>query len=44
MIQVRTATLNDELRDEFVGWYPHMNNVEGQQNVASYNDSLRLLN
>jgi len=27
MIQVRTATLNNELRDEFCRWYPNMNNT-----------------
>jgi hypothetical protein len=31
MIQVRTATLNNELRDEFCRWYPSMNNVNGNQ-------------
>ena len=27
MIQVRTATLNNELRDAFCRWYPNMNTV-----------------
>ena len=37
MIQVRTATLNNELRDEFCRWYPSMNNANNNpalQNVA----------
>lgn len=31
MIQVRTATLNNELRDEFCRWYPNMKNANGNQ-------------
>ena len=37
MIQVRTATLNNELRDEFCRWYPSMNNCNNNpalQNAA----------
>ena len=47
MIQVRIATLNNELRDEFLRWYPKMKNVNnktGFQNAALYNNSLNLLN
>jgi hypothetical protein len=47
MMQVRIATLNNELRDEFLRWYPNMNSInnnEELQNVASYNGSLKLLN
>ena len=32
MIQVRTTTLNNELRDEFCSWYPNMK-------VANTNDN-----
>ena len=35
MIQVRTATQNNELRDEFCRWYPSMNN--GNNNPALQN-------
>ena len=31
MIQVRTSTLNNELRDEFCRWYPNMNNVNNKE-------------
>jgi hypothetical protein len=31
MIQVRTATLNNELVDEFYRWYPNMNNANNNQ-------------
>ncbi|MBP9778580.1 MAG: ISKra4 family transposase [Rickettsiaceae bacterium] len=31
MIQVRTATLNNELVDEFYRWYPSMNNANNNQ-------------
>ena len=37
MIQVRIATLNNELRDEFCRWYPNMDNINNNQvleNVA----------
>ena len=37
MLQVRIATLNNELKDEFCRWYPNMNNAHDNptlQNVA----------
>lgn len=37
MIQVRIATLNNELKDEFCRWYPNMNNAHDNptlQNIA----------
>ena len=35
MIQVRTATLNDDLKDQFCRWYPGMNNVNDKQVLRS---------
>jgi len=35
MIQVRIATLNEELRDEFCRWYPNMNNVNGNETLQN---------
>ncbi len=31
MLQVRTSTLNNELRDEFCNWYPNMSNANDNQ-------------
>ena len=34
LLQVRTKTLNDELRNTFCGWYPEMNKAE-EKNLSS---------
>ena len=31
MIQVRIATLNNEIKDAFCRWYPNMNHVNDNQ-------------
>ena len=36
LLQVRTKTLNEELRDIFCGWYPGMNNTEGKSSPSNF--------